>query len=141
MSSYIRPIGQEGRRGGKNEPKVLLSFEFLDIQQGQTLRIWNTKNDLLKLSELGETLNKLTVPQALAQQIIIQYDISETSKWNKNNMPKASKWKYPNTLKQIDVPWSKIKLGGRLRVIGYLEVNIFYVIFLDNNHKFYPSNP
>jgi hypothetical protein len=117
----------------------VLSFEYLDIQQGQTFKQWNDKDDLLKLLELGLTLNKLTVGQALAQQIIIQYDIEDKQKWNKHNMPKVSKWKYPTTVPSIDIPWSKIELGRKLRVIGYLETNIFYVVFLDNNHQFFPS--
>lgn len=140
MTNYNRSQGQQGRRGSKKEPKVVLSFEYLDIQQGQTFKQWNDNNDLLKLQELGQTLNKLTVSQALAQQLIIQYNIEDEQKWNKHNMPKVSKWKYPNTIQRTDVPWSKIELGRKLRVIGYLESNIFYVVFLDNKHQFFPSS-
>jgi hypothetical protein len=139
MTNYGRSQGKEGKRGSKKDPKVLLSFEFLDIQQGHTFKDWNNNNDLLKLQALGHRLNKLTVGQALAQQIIIQYEIENRKKWNRHNMPKVSKWKYPTTVPRIDVPWSKIELGRKLRVIGYLEMNIFYVVFLDNNHQFFPS--
>ncbi len=140
MTNYNRSQGQGERRGSKSEPKVVLSFEYLDIQQGQTFKQWNDKNDLLKLQELGLVLNKTTVGQALAEQIIIQYNIADSKKWNENNMPKVSKWKYPTTVPRNDIPWSKIELGRKLRVIGYLETNIFYVIFLDNSHQFFPSS-
>ncbi|MBE7651814.1 hypothetical protein [Tenacibaculum finnmarkense] len=140
MRNYSRGQGQKERRGSKREPKVVFSFEFLDIKQGQTFKQWDDKKDLLKLQELGQTLNKLTVWQSLAEQIIIQYDIQNTRKWDKNNMPKVSKWKYPNTVARTDIPWSKIELGRKLRLIGYLESNIFFVVFLDNNHQFFPSN-
>ncbi|MFZ4796201.1 MAG: hypothetical protein ACOYMA_01820 [Bacteroidia bacterium] len=139
MTNYGRSQGQEGIRGSKKDPKVLLSFEFLDIQQGQTAKQWDDNNDLLKLHELGQNLNKKTVGQALAEQIIVQYEIKDEHKWNKQNMPKVSKWKYPITVPRNDIPWSKIELGRKLRVIGYLEMNIFYVVFLDNNHQFFPS--
>jgi hypothetical protein len=139
MTNYIRGQGQEGKRGSKGGPKVLLSYEYLDIQQGQTFKQWNDKNDLLKLQELGQTLNRLSVNRALADQIIIQYNIADEKKWNQNNMPKVSKWKYPNTVQRSDVAWSKIELGRKLRVIGFFEENIFYVVFLDNNHQFFPS--
>lgn len=139
MTNYNRSQGQQGVRGSKKEPKVVLSFEYLDIQQGQTFKQWNDNNDLLKLQELGLALNKLTVSQSLAKQIIIQYNTAD-KKWNAHNMPKVSKWKYPNTLQRTDVPWSKIELGRKLRVIGYLENNIFYVVFLDNAHQFFPSS-
>ncbi|MCP4551473.1 MAG: hypothetical protein GY834_05435 [Bacteroidetes bacterium] len=140
MTNYNRSQGQGERRGSKSELKVVLSFEYLDIQQGQTFKQWNDKNDLLKLQELGLALSKTTVGQALAEQIIIQYNIADSKKWNENNMPKVSKWKYPTTVPRNDIPWSKIELGRKLRVIGYLETNIFYVIFLDNSHQFFPSS-
>jgi len=140
MTNYSRSQGQEGRRGSKKKPNVVLSFAYLDIRQGQTFREWNKNNDLLKLQEIGHTLNKLTVRKALAQQHIIQYDISDKTKWSDKNMPKVSKWEYPATVPRDDVPWSKIELGRKLRVIGYLEMNVFYVVFLDNGHKFFPSS-
>jgi hypothetical protein len=139
MTNYSRSQGQEGIRGSKKEHKVVLSFEYLDIQQGQTFKQWNDKDDLLKLLELGQALNKLTVGQALAQGIIKQYDMAESQRWNIHNMPKVSKWRYPTTVPSNNIPWSKIELGRKLRVIGYLETNIFYVVFLDNNHQFFPS--
>ena len=140
MTNYGRSQGLADRRDSKREPKVVLSFEYLDIQQGQTFKQWDDNNDLLKLQELGQRLNKLTVGQALASQTIIQYDIENKQKWNKHNMPKVSKWKHPTTVPRINVPWSKIELGRKLRVIGYLETNIFYVVFLDNSHQFFPSS-
>lgn len=139
MTNYGRSQGQEEKRGSKIKPKVVLSFEYLDIQQGQTYKQWDDNNDLVKLLELGQRLNKLTVDQALAEQIIIQYKTENKQKWNTHNMPKVSKWKYPSTVARGDVPWSKVELGRKLRVIGFLEINIFYVVFLDNNHQFFPS--
>jgi hypothetical protein len=139
MVNYQRKQGNEERRGSKKEHKVILSFEFLDIMQGQSCKDWDKNNDLIKLVEIGCTLNKLTVARALAEQIIIQYDITDNTKWNENNMPKNSKWKYPTTVPRNEVPWSKIELGRKLRVIGYLDDNIFYVVFLDNEHRFFPS--
>lgn len=139
MTNYIRSQGQDEKRGSKKDPKVVLSFEFLDIKQGQTLRDWSKRNDLIKLVEIGQILNKLTVSRALADKIIIQYDTSDKTKWNQYNMPKVSKFEYPTTLLREDVPWSKIELGRKLRVIGFLEANIFYVVFLDNDHRFFPT--
>ncbi len=139
MTNYIRNQGYEEKRGSKKDPKVLLSFEFLDIKQGQSLRDWSNNNDIIKLAEIGQILNKLSVSRALADQIIKQYDTSDKTKWNQYNMPKVSKFEYPSILPREDVPWSKIELGRKLRVIGFLEANIFYVVFLDNEHKFYPS--
>lgn len=141
MTDYSRRQGEKGRRGSKKDPKVVLSFEYLDIQQGQTSKEWNDKNDLLKLQEYMQVLNKTTVGQALAKQLIIQYDTEDSRKWNNQNMPKVSKWNYPTTVPRKDIRWCKIELGRKLRVIGYLDLNVFYVVFLDNNHQFFPSSP
>ena len=140
VDRYNRKQGQEKARGSKKGPKVLLSFEYLDIKQGQTQKDWADNKYLLKLNEMGARLNKLTVSQALADQLIIQYDTTNSKKWNKHNMPKGSKWNYPTTVNSPDIPWSKIELGRKLRVLGYLEANVFYVVFLDKDHKFYPSS-
>jgi hypothetical protein len=139
MKNYNRSQGQEENRGSKKDPKVVFSFEYLDIRQGQTLKDWSINDDLLKLAEMGQCLNKLTVSQALVQKLIIQYDTTDTAKWTKNNMPKVSKFEYPTTVPRENIPWSKIELGRKLRVIGYLELNVFFVVFLDNEHKFFPS--
>lgn len=139
MKNYIRNQGHEEKRGSKKDPKVVLSFEYLDIKQGQTLKDWSLNNDLLKLVEMGQSLNKLTVSQALAQQLIVQYDTKDMTKWTQQNMPKVSKFEYPTIVPIESIPWSKIELGRKLRVIGYLELNIFFVVFLDNEHKFFPS--
>jgi hypothetical protein len=139
MTNYIRNQGQEERRGSKKDPKVVLSFEYLDIKQGQSFKDWSKNNDLLKLVERGQILNRHTVSQALAQQLIVQYDITDKTKWSQDNMPKVSKFEYPTTVPRSDIPWSKMELGRKLRVIGYLEMNVFYVVFLDNEHKFFPS--
>lgn len=88
MVNYRRNQGSEEWRGSKKEHKVVLSFEFMDIQQGQSLKDWDKNSDLLKLVEIGSSLNKLTVARALAEQHIIQYDITDKTKWNENNMPK-----------------------------------------------------
>lgn len=139
MKNYSRSPGRKTIRGSKSGPKTLLSFEFLDIQQGQTLRDWDKDNNLLKLQEMGAKLNKETPSQAIFDGTITIYEIGNKAKWSIKNMPKVSKWNYPVTVSKADILWAKIELGRKLRVIGYFEENVFYVVFLDKNHQFYPS--
>jgi hypothetical protein len=140
--NFKRSQGDWGKKGSKDEPKVLLSFEKVDIVQGQSLKQWNSEGDLLlKLLEMNAELNKSTYFQAITKKLIVEYDINDKSKFGQNNMPKDSKWTYPKHLNKKDVKWCKIRLGSTRRVIGYMEDHVFKVIFLDKDHQFYPTDP
>jgi hypothetical protein len=142
-NSYNRAQGNWGKKGSKEDAlKVLLSFEYLDITQGQTLKQWSDNGDLLlKLTEMSAILNKLTYSQAIIQKHIIEYNIDDNTKFSASNMPLVSAWKYPKGLLNKKVKWCKIRLGSTRRVIGYMDNNIFYVVFLDKDHEFYPTEP
>ena len=130
-----RALEQWGAKGGKHGPKVYLAYKYLDVSQGQTIRQWEGSNGT-KLMELAAELSKKNIGQALHDGDIVKY--TDPSKFDLNYMPKPSKWKYPKSLSGMDVQWCKICLGSRLRVIGFLEDNIYQIVFLDNAHKFYP---
>lgn len=140
-SGYKRAQGSWDKKGEKDSPKVLLSFEDLDIVQGQTLKQWSDAGILLKLIEVTAVLNKLTFSQAITQSLIAEYNVNDNTKFSADGMPKDSEWKYPINLKQERVKWCKIRLGSTRRVIGFMKENVFHVVFLDKNHKFYPSEP
>ena len=55
-----------------------------------------------------------------------------------DTFPKDSDFKKPKYI-EGDVQWATIKdVGGQLhRVAGYIVDNVFYVVFLDKEHKFY----
>ncbi len=38
-----------------------------------------------------------------------------------------------------DAKWASIHLNGKFRIIGYIVKNIFYLVFLDPDHKFWNS--
>lgn len=141
--NYKREQGKWQKKGSKEEAlKVLISFERLDITQGQTLKQWNDDGDLLlKLIEMSALLNKLTYSQAITQKYIIEYNVDDKTKFSATNMPLTSVWKYPKNLLNKKVKWCKIRLGSTRRVIGHMDNNIFYVIFLDKDHDFYPTEP
>ncbi len=142
MSKYKRKQGDWDKKGSKDDPKVLIGFAYIDVTQGQSFRKWNENSELLlKLIEITHTLNKLTYSQAITQSIIEEYDVNDKTKFTVNNMPCSSKWKYPKTLSNNNVKWCKIRLGSTRRVIGFMEKNLFQVVFLDKDHEFYPTEP
>jgi hypothetical protein len=134
-----RSQGNWSKKGGKNQPKVYVSFENLDIQQGQTLMDWNKSGIALPLLNVVAALSKITYSQAITDGLVTEYD--DQAKFGSDNMPKSSKWKYPVTISSPDIKWCKIRLGSTRRVIGFMKGNVFHAVFLDENHEFYPTEP
>lgn len=140
FDNYKRHQGNLESKGERAiAKKIALSYIYLDRSQGQTLEQWDlTAGRLLRWNNIGAHLNTLTVLQALQSKIIIKYDEIDV---DIHNMPRKSKWKYPKHLSGKDIIWCKIVLMNKVRVIGFLEENIFYIVFLDENHEFYPTEP
>jgi len=137
-NKYKRAQGHLEDKGEKvSYKKVLISYIYLDRAQGQSLEQWDqTPGRLLRWNNVIQNLNSLTIQQALHNKIIIKYDKIDV---DVHNMPRKSKWKYPQHLKDKNIIWCKIVLMNLVRIIGFLEDNIFFVVFLDENHEFYPT--
>src|SRR5690606_38915560 len=126
-------------KGAKAELKLQLSFRYLDTNQGQSFEDWEGDGLSAHLLNLQASLNSSTPGNALGT-IIKPYSVNDGRKFNlTTNMPLNSNWNHPQTLSGRKILWCKIKLQNLVRVIGYLEMNVFEVIFLDKNHDFYPS--
>lgn len=137
---YKRVQKQNPPKGSKADAKkVVISYLYLDRTQGQTLEQWDkAKGRLLRWNNIILKLNNCTPMQAFTQNIIIRYNDLDADLYN---MPKKSKWKFPQTLISKEVVWCKIIIMQIVRVIGFLEDNIFYVVFFDEKHEFYPTEP
>lgn len=137
---YQRQQGNKEPKGQKTTAKkVVISYIYLDRAQGQSLEQWDrTAGRLLRWENIVQRLNTLTVAQALAQQDIIKYNNLDADQFN---MPKNSMWKYPAHLNHLKIVWCKIIVMQLVRVIGFMDDNVFYVVFLDEKHEFYPTEP
>jgi len=51
------------------------------------------------------------------------------------DFPVNSEFKHPNHIPP-DVKWAVISIKGKERIAGYLEDNVFHIVFLDKDHKF-----
>jgi hypothetical protein len=117
------------------EEKPLMLFSFKDFQYnkqippGQSYSEW--QEDILLaylLEKFGELCNVNRI-EAEQQKFIKVY----------GNFPKNSE--FTNPFPDRDLEWAvimKIK-GQKGRVAGHIMGHIFYVVFLDAEHKFFPS--
>lgn len=127
-----RPQNTRSEKKVKGEiPLLVFSFKDFDSNQcppGQTFKEWE-KGELLAplMTKLVELSNKNRVIASL-EGCLSTYDI----------FPEDSDFKKPKYI-EGDVQWATIKdVGGQLhRVAGYIVDNVFYVVFLDKEHKFY----
>lgn len=125
--------------------KGLLSFNFkyLDVTQGQKFLDF-TQEQLVKfLDKLKEYSKENRTYWESARignksgKVLVVYD----------SFPKDSDFIHPKHVPS-DVKWARFRLEGDFRLIGFmidksdvekycLNENIFYVVFLDEFHKFY----
>lgn len=120
----------KGKSDLSNETsKQLLLFSFKDIcrDQGQWFSDWAIENLLEGFLDKLHEYCKFTVTEAQAANLTIYGDF-----------PPTSAFKHPKHITP-DANWAAIRLGGKERVAGHLVRNIFYIVFLDKEHDFYPS--
>lgn len=115
-------------RSGKKAPCLVLSFKDFDQNQGQSFDDWQ-ENKLLALAiDKLRQVCTLTVTEAVQKGIITNY--------TKVPFPPNSTFTHPKHIPE-GITWSSMHIQGKECVIGYIEDNIFYVVFLDKNHEFW----
>lgn len=113
--------------------KVLFCFNLkdFDISQcppGQTYDDWEKAKLLSALMYKLQQLSQKTLIEAQQERMITIY----------KNFPPTSDFKIPKYIDN-DVDWAVIKdlKGQKGRIAGYIDGNVFYIVFLDKDHRFY----
>jgi hypothetical protein len=126
--SYKRELKGIDLRQGRKDPLIVLSFRDFDRNQGQSFEQWEQEKILaLAVNKLREVCN-LTRVEATNQQIIKEYP--------KGVFPPNSDFVHPKHIAP-DIAWSSMHVQGKECVIGYLDDNIFNIVFLDKDHRFW----
>ena len=118
-----------------DEEKPLMLFSFKDYQYnsqippGQSYKQWQEEKLLAyMLTKYGYVCNENRI-EAEQKKLIKVY----------GRFPSHSK--FANPFPNEDLDWAVVmKIGGQMgRVVGHVIGHVFYVVFLDAEHKFYPS--
>jgi hypothetical protein len=115
-------------RSGVPRRFIVFSLKDFDINQGQKFEEWEEERILSNLLTRLRQIGGFTIEEALGKQMIKVYD----------NFPVNSDFTHPRFVPE-GVKWSTIRIKGKERVVGYLEENIFYLVFLDKDHRFWIS--
>lgn len=120
------------QKGGRTRKRTIVyGFKNMDATQGQNFENWEEDEVLSKMMNRLKQICSMTLSEAIEGQIIKIYG---------QKFPPNSEFRHPKHLPD-DTEWASIRIQGEERVIGYLEEDfIFQVVFLDKNHKFFPSN-
>lgn len=125
---YQREQGNRGPQKPKKR-KLIFSMEHLiDVREGQRFKEWEELGHLADMNERMRHLNKYTCEEALQDGSIKQY----------GEFPAHSKFTEPKHLPHKN--WGSMHITKKSRevVAGFFDENIFYVVFLDKDHEFYP---
>lgn len=104
-----------------------VSFKHLDKTQGQTFEDWEKEGLLVNMLNTLSDYCKNTM-QGNKGKNFKEYGY----------FPLRSKFKHPKHVPQ-DVNWASLHLSGRVCLGGYIDENVFNVVFLDKNHEFWIS--
>lgn len=129
VNRYERNRGSRLAVGSK--PKTItFSWVKLDKNQGQTINSWEKEGLLSQLCEMMLQVGQYGSADVLAQQMIKQY--------TKVGFPEHSKFKEPTHITPSYWAVIHIKPSSKSVVAGYLEEDVFYIVFLDKEHDFWP---
>ena len=133
--NYKRPANtREEKKVVTARKLITVSFKDIDFTQPkgneQTFDTWSNDGLLVPLLERIRQLTKLTRDEAEKQQIIKVY----------GDIPDHSDFTRPKHVDE-NASWAVLKgIGGQVSTLaGYIVENTFYAVFLDKEHRFWPT--
>ena len=129
-----RRVNVLNERKVQEEPEKL-SFNFKDFDEsqcppGQKLDDWEKDKRLSKLIKKFIDISQYNIIEAQQKSLLKIY----------GQFPKNSKFSVPKFI-QGEVQWGTIqRIGGQKpRLAGYIIGSVFYPVFLDRDHLFFPK--
>jgi hypothetical protein len=122
---------REEKKVKEDLPKMVFSFKDFDIKQippGQSYDNWQEDKLLAYMLQKFGHICGLNIVEAQQQKVLKIY----------GNFPSKTDFKAPQHIIE-DVNWAVIMdiKGQKGRVAGHVIDNVFYLVFLDQEHRFY----
>lgn len=123
--SELMGISENSIVNDKIKRNFVVSFEYLDRNQGQTFEDWEQE---------GLLVNMLNTLRDYCQKTMEENKGKGFKEYG--YFPTKSNFKHPRHVPE-DVSWASLHLCGKACLGGHIIENIFYVVFLDKNHEFW----
>jgi len=128
--AYLR---EQGKRQANTPKRRKITFSLTKHlpNQGQTIEDWDKLGLLVLLYNRLKFVGQYTASEVRLNQYIKEY--------TKVDFPPNSEFKSPTHITGIIWAVMHITQNSKEVVVGYIEDDVFYIIFLDAEHKFWPS--
>lgn len=123
--SELMGVSENSIVNDKIKRNFVVSFEYLDRNQGQTFEDWEQE---------GLLVNMLNTLRDYCQKTMEENKSKSFKEYG--YFPPKSNFKHPKHVPE-DVSWASLHLCGKACLGGHIIENIFYVVFLDKNHEFW----
>jgi len=123
LSSYSSPPIKD------QEETFHISFRHLDKTQGQTFHEWEESKILAVALETLHGYCGSPLNNQLNKKFTIYNDFPPKDK---------TEFTHPKHV-PMDAKWARIHVNGMQIIAGHVYKNTFYIVFLDQHHKFYKS--
>ncbi len=124
----LRPNNLRGKSGNAPVHKELsFSFKDFDHTQGQAFSHWEKESLLSKMLDKLKEYSRKSLVEAQKANFTVY-----------GSFPKHSVFKHPKYITD-DAVWASMHIQGKECIAGHLIGNIFYVVFLDREHQFWPT--
>ncbi len=128
--SYTRKLKNLEDKKPYKEPFIVFSLKYFDRNQGQEFGEWENDGLLSLALDRVNQLSQYTISQAIHNNILTLYTQIE--------FPANTTFVYPKHVPP-NVTWASLHIQGKECVIGFVDDNIFHIVFLDRHHEFWIS--
>jgi hypothetical protein len=118
--------GQAAAAPEKGPSEFCVSLKHLDSSQGQSFEQWEESRFLSKLLGRWHAHSSKPMLQCLDRRF-----------HRYGAFPAASEFRHPKHVPP-DAVWASMHIQAKQCVGGHIIGNVFYVVFLDWDHKFWP---
>ncbi|OMP76764.1 hypothetical protein [[Flexibacter] sp. ATCC 35208] len=124
----------QGNRQAKEKKGRTLSFSLREVlphvEPGQTAKEWEEEGLLSLLYEQIRYISQFTCQEALQNGCIKRY--------TKVGYPPNSEYKKPQHINAETWAVMHITKNSKQVVAGYIQDDVFFIVFLDKEHQFWP---
>lgn len=112
-----------------NDSEFLISFKHLDRQQGQSFSHWEEERILARAIETLSGYCGQSIHSQQSKNFTIYGDFPPSDK---------TEFTHPKHVPE-DAEWARMRINGKVCIIGHVVRNVFNVVFLDKEHRFWIS--
>ena len=136
-TAFIANIGKQFDLIDKTKEHISFSFEFFTYSEkgGESFEDWQKEEILADLNNKLKHFSEKTCNELFLDKTLEYY----------SQFPKDSNFTIPQNLVGTAIKWARFRITGARRLIGVFlnnqdenSKNVFYIVFLDKNHRFAP---